>query len=165
MRLLRVAIVLLCLSLMSCGGGDDVARPAVKGVAQILAGNVDQVDNAAAAQRAGVSVDVVQQAKTEWQAGQSGLVTRLDQAVGTFTEEEYKRVLDAACFASDSYQFVTADSYEDREKIVRSQGKSPQARTTAVVSLAEDLVKMENGSDREKAAASLLCLGVNLRYG
>jgi hypothetical protein len=159
-----VAIVLLCLSSVGCGEGDDVARQAPR-LAKILAGTADEVDAARAARRAGVEVEVAQRAKTEVQAGRSRLVTQLDQGVGTFTEEEYKQALEAACVASDSWQFVTADNDLDRRLIVQSQGSSTRAKTTAVVSMAKDLVEMKSGSDAEKATASLICLSVNLRYG
>lgn len=169
MRLLRVAIVLLCLSLMGCGGGDDAVkqgRPVAKSLVQWLAGTTDGVDPAAAARNAGAGVSAAEaeQVKTQLQVGSSGLIGWLDQAVGTFTPEEYEKALKVACLASDSYQFVTAKNDQDRQFIVNSQGESFGAKTTAVVSLAKDLVQMRNGSDVEKATASVLCLGVNVRF-
>jgi hypothetical protein len=165
MRLLRVAIVLLCLSLMGCGSGDDVAKQAPR-AAKLLAGTTDGVDPAAAARNAGAGVSVAeaQQVKTQLQAGSSGLIGQLDQAVGTFTEEEYKKALKVACLASDSYQFITAKNDTDRQIIVNGQGESFGAKTAAVVGLTKDLVQMRNGSDAEKATASFICLGVGVIF-
>ena len=85
--------------------------------------------------------------------------------MGTFTEDEYKAALDAACLANDRVAFILAKDDDERRTILRSQGKTNEARMTATLAVADELSKMKNGTDLEKATASLICVGVNLKYG
>jgi hypothetical protein len=80
MRLRRAAIILLlALPLLGSSCGPEAApagRAAAKGIGQLVAENVDQVDPGTLAGKARVGLPDAQQAKEELQSGSSGLIDR-----------------------------------------------------------------------------------------
>jgi hypothetical protein len=86
-------------------------------------------------------------------------------AMKTVQPNYKKQVLEAACKANDIYGFATANTDEERVKILENQGRTPEALIGKVVDVYDQLQELNQNPDWEngiQVTADTICLAKDI---